>query len=271
MFFRNLKFLFCFHLFLLLQLTTISQVNIDSLWNVWADVNRPDTIRLQAIQLICLKGYLYSNPDTAFILANKMLAFAEEKNEKHYQIFALQVMGTSRSLQADNIRGIDYFTKALKISEEIQNYRDMANCINNIGVIYYEQGNNEKAMEYYLKSLAVSEKMNKKTAIAFALGNLGNVYKNLGQFDKALEAENRSLKLSEESKDQAGYANALHSLAVIYSDLNENQKALDFDTRALKIYEEADDQNAMAQSMIIIGISYDILFTKMPEKIPKLL
>ena len=249
---------------LLLSFHCKSQVNLDSLWTVWENTKQPDTIRLQAMQRICLKGYLYSKPDTAFILAQEMLDFAVLKNEKHYQVFALQVLGTSCSLRADNIRGVDYFTKGLKIAEEISNYKDMANSINNIGVIYYEQGNNEKAKEYYLKSLAVSEKMNKKNAIAFALGNLGNVYKNLGQYDKALEAQNRCLKIAEETESEELRANAMHSLAVVYSDLNQDQKALDYDLEALKIHEKMDDQNAISQVLVIIGLSYSKL--NQPEK-----
>ena len=97
----------------------IAQVNLDSLWTVWGDAKQLDTIRLQAMQRICLQGYLYSKPDTAEILGKEMEEFAILKNEKHYQIFALQVQGTSCSLRADNIRAIDFFTKALKIAEEI--------------------------------------------------------------------------------------------------------------------------------------------------------
>ncbi len=257
--FRNFKFIFCLYIVTLIHSSVSAGINLDSLWTVWGDAKQPDTIRLQAMQRICLQGYLYSNPDTALILGKEMYAFAEQKKEKHYQIFALQVQGTSCSLQADNIRGIDYFTKALKIAEEINNLKDIANCINNIGVIYYEQGNNEKAMEYYLRSLDIAEKMKRKKSIAFSLGNLGNVYKNLNQYDKAIEVQERSLKIAEEIKDIETKANALHSLAVIYSDLKQDEKAIDYDSKALKIHEAADDQNAMAQSMIIIGLSYNRL------------
>ncbi len=253
---HRFKFLFYFLFFTLLQLNTSAQVNVDSLSNVWKDASRPDTIRLQAMQRICLKGYLYSQPDTAFILANKMYDFAVEKKLKHYQVFALQVMGTSFSLRGDNIRGIDYFTRGLKIAEEINNYKDMANNLNNIGVIYAEQGNNKKAMEYYQRSLELSEKFNKKTAMAFALGNLGSIYKNLGQYDKAIEAENRSLKLSEENNDKNGYANALYVLGVIYSDQNDLEKSMDFSNRALKLFEEFGDKNSVSNVMTIIGLNY---------------
>jgi serine phosphatase RsbU (regulator of sigma subunit) len=202
---------------------------------------------------------LYSNPDTALVLGKEMQDFAQLKNEKHYEVFALQVQGSAASMRADNIRGIDYFTKALKIAEEINNLKDITNCINNIGVIYYEQGNNEKAMEYYLRSLEIAEKMQRKKSIAFALGNLGNVYKNLNQYDKAIEVQERSLKISEEIKDEETNANALHSLGVIYSDLKQDQKAIDYVSKALKIHEANDDKNSMSQSMVILGLSYNRL------------
>lgn len=34
---------------MLLPVTAIGQVNIDSLWTVWNDTTQPDTIRLKAI------------------------------------------------------------------------------------------------------------------------------------------------------------------------------------------------------------------------------
>ncbi|MGZ6539191.1 MAG: tetratricopeptide repeat protein, partial [Bacteroidia bacterium] len=243
-------------LFIFLSFSGIAQVNLDSLWKVWNDSSRPDTIRLQAMQRICLKGYLYSKPDSAFVLGKQMLAFAEQKGLKHYQIFSLNILGASCSIQADNIRGIDYFTRSLKLAEEIKDYKSMGQCINNIGVIYYEQGNNKKAEEYYNKSLALNEKLGSKFGIAFALGNLGNVYNNLKQPEKAIEAQNRSLKLSEEIKDQPGVANALHSLANIYCDLNQYDKAIDCCSRALAIYETIEDQFGITGCLTTMGLVY---------------
>ncbi len=233
-----------------------SQVNVDSLWNVWNNENRPDTIRLQAMQRICIKGYLYSKPDSAFIVANTMYDFALEKNLKVYLVSALNILGASCSIQGDNVRGIAYFTRSLKIAEEIKDYKSMINSYNNIGVIYHEQRNDEKAIEYYSLSLAISEKLNKKSGIAFALGNLGNVYNELRQYDKALSAQNRCLQLTEEIGDKEGHANALHSLSVIHLDKEEYEKTLDFSKRAHNEYEKLGDLQGIANTFTFTALAY---------------
>lgn len=248
---------FIYILFFLFSFHGVAQVKLDSLWNVWNDENRPDTIRLQAMQRICIKGYLYSKPDTAFIVANTMYDFALKKNLKVYLVSALNILGASCSIQGDNVRGIEYFTRSLKIAEEIKDYKSMMNSYNNIGVIYYEQRNNEKAVEYYELSLKLAEKLNKKSAIAFALGNLGNVYNGLRQYDKALAAQNRCLKLTEEIGDKEGNANALHSLGVIYNDMEDYEKAIDYNTKAFKAYEELGDLQGISNTLTFIGIAYD--------------
>jgi len=242
---------------LLFSFQGIAQVNLDSLGAVWEDSNRPDTVRLKAIQRVCIKGYLYSKPDSAFKLATAMYDFALEKNLKVYQVSALNIMGASCSIRGDNVRGIEYFTRSLKIAEEIQDFKSMTNSYNNIGVIYYEQRNNEKAIEYYSLSLAISEKLNRKSGIAFALGNLGNVYNSLRQYDKALAAQNRCLQLTEEIGDKEGHANALHSLSVIYLDKEEYQKTLDFSKRAHDEYEKLGDLQGIANTLTFTGLAYN--------------
>lgn len=243
-------------LFFVFSSQGIAQVKLDSLWNVWKDESRPDTIRLQAMQRICIKGYLYSKPDTAFIVANTMYDFALEKNLKVYLVSALNILGASCSIQGDNVRGIEYFTRSLKIAEEIKDYKSMINSYNNIGVIYHEQQNDEKAIEYYSLSLAISEKLNKKSGIAFALGNLGNVYNELRQYDKALAAQNRCLQLTEEIGDKEGHANALHSLSVIHLDKEEYEKTLDFSKRAHDEYEKLGDLQGIANTFTFTALAY---------------
>jgi tetratricopeptide (TPR) repeat protein len=243
-------------IYILASFFASGQVNLDSLFSVWKDPSRPDTLRLQAMQRICLKGYLYSKPDTAFILANQLYDLAIKKKQHSYATFALQVMGSSCSIRADHARSIEYFTRSLKMAEEHNDYRNISSALNNIGVIYYEQGQTQKAIEYYSRSLALNEKLNKKSGIALALGNLGSVYQSLGQNKKAIEMQLRCLKIAEEIKHKETYANAIHALGVNYSDLGELEKALEYETKALKLYREMNDFNSMAGVMAIIGSTY---------------
>ncbi|MBL7912498.1 MAG: tetratricopeptide repeat protein [Bacteroidia bacterium] len=243
-------------MFLAAPFFALPQLKTDSLFKVWNDQSRPDTIRLQAMQRICAKGYLYSKPDTAFILANELYEFAIKKKLYSYAAFALQVMGSSCSIRADHARSIEYFTRSLKMAEEHNDFKNVSSALNNIGVIYYEQGQNGKAIEYYSRSLALSEKLNKKSGIALALGNLGSVYQSLGQNKKAIEMQTRCLKIAEEIKNKETYANAIHALGVNYSDIGELEKTIEYESKAIELYNEMNDFNSMAGAMAIMGSAY---------------
>ena len=253
---RILKYQFFIHVLLLFCFGVKSQTQKDSLWQVWKNDKQPDTARIRALQVFCVENYLYSKPDTAFILAKKIYDFSVKKELKRDQAASLQILAISCSVRGDNMSAVDYFTKSLKIAEELGDYKSIANSINNIGVIYADLRNNPKAIEYYKKSLALNEKFNKKKGIISALGNLGAIYKEMGLYKQAIETQSHSLKLAEEINDERRKANALHALAGIYSDLKEFKNALDYETKALKIYEIFDDKNAMAQVMTIMGLCY---------------
>ena len=55
----------------------MGQVNLDSLWGVWNDDSRHDTIRLESIKDFIYTGYLFNKPDSAFYFAQKELDFAK--------------------------------------------------------------------------------------------------------------------------------------------------------------------------------------------------
>ncbi|MFL5765129.1 MAG: tetratricopeptide repeat protein [Bacteroidia bacterium] len=247
-----MKKLIFYLLLALLSTPVISQVNLDSLQRIWLDSSRPDSTRLQAMQRIVVKGYLYTKPDSAFQCAKRMLAFAEERKLDHYIASALNMMGASSSIQGDNKQGIDYFTRSLKLAEQI-NDKSVGQCINNIGVIYYEMGNNDKAKEYFEKSLALSEKEKHKYGIVFALGNLANVSRNLNQFDKGLEYAKRSLAISGEIKDQTGIANAYESMATIYQDSGNPDTAMVYHQKALDIRRPLGDDKGIIEALMNIA------------------
>jgi hypothetical protein len=45
---------------------------LDSLWHVWQDQEQPDSSRVQAYYDYIWNGFLYSHPDSAFMLAEAL-------------------------------------------------------------------------------------------------------------------------------------------------------------------------------------------------------
>ena len=79
---KKLLSIFFFFIVINISHSSIAQVNIDSLWSVWEDTSQEDTIRLNCINSVIRKVYLFTQPDTAFQLAQLQYDFAELKNNK---------------------------------------------------------------------------------------------------------------------------------------------------------------------------------------------
>ncbi|MCW3070805.1 MAG: hypothetical protein JWO44_695 [Bacteroidetes bacterium] len=234
-----------------------AQVKIDSLFKVWKDTSRADTVRMKAMQRICIQGYLYSKPDSAYYYANDLYKLAIQSNSKIFQVIALNIQGASCSMRGDNVHAIEYFTRSLKITENMGDQKGMSAALNNIGVIYDGQEEYAKARDYYERALKIIEKMGNKRSIALSYVNLGNVSRSLKEYEKSIDYHERSLALSEEIKDDAGIGVALHSMAVAYYEMGNDAKALDLNSRSIPYYEKVGDQQGLMEVYNNLGQVYD--------------
>ena len=280
-----------FFIALFIGFSSLAQVNLDSLWNVWNDITQPDTSRLKAMKEIVWDGYLYTQPDSAFYFGQLQYDLAERTGHKKWMASALNVQGKSFYEKNDYDLALSYYRKSLKINEEIGDKRRIANSYNNIGLIYRKQGNYEKALEYFLKSLAIKkelgdkkgmgasyntigviyqEKGNYDKAISYykkslkikeetgsTLNNIGLIYQGQGNYDEAFSYFKRSLKLFEKTGHKYGIASALNNIGMVFDDKGNADKALNYHKKSLKVREEIGDKIGIAGSLTNIGVIYD--------------
>ena len=95
----------------------------------------------------------------------------------------------------------------------------IANSLNNIGNLFYNQNNMPRALFYSTRSLKLQEEIGDKEGMAYSLNNLGGIYYNKGSNKEALNYYSRSKKLREEMGDQQGVAASLHNIATVYVKL----------------------------------------------------
>ncbi len=245
--------------FIILNLSFIAsaqQPNIDSLYTVWQDQTQPDSTRVKAYRDYIWKGYLFNNPDTAFILAEKLVAFANQNQYPKAEVQANNIQGVSFYLKGNYPEALNYYQRNLIIQEELGANNGMANSLNNIGIIYTEQGNFPKALNYYQRSLKIREEIGDKKGISITLGNIGAIYRNQGNLPKALIYNKRSLKIREEIGDKSGIASSLNNIGIIYYVQGKNSEALIYYQRSLKIKEEIGGKRGITSSLISIGNVY---------------
>ena len=233
-----------------------AQTNLDSLYTVWQDETQTDSSRTEAYKTYISKGFLYSNPDTAFIFAQNLLRFGNVQQYARAKAKAYHLMGASKWVIFDYPKALDYFFKCLKVKEEIGDKIGSANSIMNIGNIYEKQGDYPKALDYYSQSLKIYEEIGNKKSCASTIYNIGSIYKSQGNYPKALDYYSQSLKIEDGIGNKIGQANCIMGIGLIYQNQKDYSKAFEYYFQSLKIREEIGDKGGSASCIHNIGIIY---------------
>ncbi|MFC2107329.1 adenylate/guanylate cyclase domain-containing protein [Bacteroidota bacterium] len=233
-----------------------AQTNLDSLYAVWQNQNQSDSLRVAAYKAYIWKAYLFSQPDTAYILAEELIAFGLEKNYLRAQVLGYKTQGVSWYLKGNYPKALDYYTQSLKLEEQIGDKSGISSSLNNIGLIYVNQGDYRKALDYYTQGLKIDKQLGDQKGIAQSLNNIGIIYYNLGDYTMALDYHTQSLKIKEQIGDQKGVAASLNNIGLTYLGLRDYPKALDYYMQSLEIKEQIGDQLGIAPTLNNIGIIY---------------
>lgn len=225
----------------LFSLAAAQQLKSDSLYSVWLDQNQPDSIRAKSLASFIKREYLFTNPDSARILAEELLSFGQEQGYPRAEAMSYDMMAISRFLVGDYQVSLDYFKRCLALFRALGDERSEANALGNIGNIYSAQGLYSKALDNYLGNLKIFESLDDKNSTAVTLGNIGVLYETLQDFDKALEYYERSYTMGKLVGKKRIVANNLGNMGNIYLERGEFEIALDKYQESLTLNREADN------------------------------
>ena len=239
-----------------------------------------DTTRARGYVAFSEVLYL-SKPDTVIPLCLKTIRLAdknipeanaeEKKAFLTYKATACNNIGYIYQNQGDVKQALEYYHRGLKIQEDIDDKKGLAQSLNNIGFIYQNLNDLQKTLDYYNKSLAIREEIGDKRGIGESLNNLGLVYRKYGDpfcksqvkdacmnagVQKALEYYLRSLKIKEEIKDVNGIGISYNNLGGVYSFLGDYEKALEYFNKSLDLRKQTNDKQGMSIALNNLGTTY---------------
>ena len=277
----------------------IAQVNFDSLWNIWQDTTQKNDTRFRALDDIIWENYVFSNPDSAIILAQLEIEFSKAVGEKNYKAIAYNNIGLSYDVKGDFQKALSTYQKSLAIKEELGDKKGMASTYNNIGIIYKSLGNMamslqyhqmclalhketgdtnslgstynnigiiykvqknyEKAMEYYLLGLEKRKQENDIKGIAGSFTNIANLFYEKEQYDSSLHYHKKSLEIHQNGNDLQGIAGSYGNMAGLHHALNEDDKAIELFNKSLALSQQIGDKLSIAYAYSNLGIIYNHL------------
>jgi class 3 adenylate cyclase/Tfp pilus assembly protein PilF len=242
---------------LILSFSSSKSINLDSLYSNWENKSLPNSTRIASFGKYIAAGYLYSNPDSALILTNKLLAFAEEKKNERGISSAINLLGNIHFGRGDYVKALEYFERNLNMREKLANSSELSSIYNNIGNVYASQEDIDLAIVYYKKGLEHFKKEGNKVGTAGLLNNIGALYNSNNQFEIALEYFKRSLKISEEINHKPGLARTYNSLGLYYRHNNNQPKAKEYFQKSIELNKDINNNSGYANSLNNLGTVYN--------------
>lgn len=243
-------------LLIFFQCALIAQINSDSLWRIWKDINQPDTVRLKALHSLAADVYIFADADSSAVLSKLEYNYAEKKKLKKYMAYALNTQAVSFTYRGQNEKAIEYFNKSLKLREEVNDLPGIASSLKNISSLYRSIGDYDKAIDYSLKSLQLYEKLGNKKGIASVLNNLSTIYLDKNEFQKSIDYLNKGLKISEQLGEKETMAISYNNLGIILNTQGDAASAINYYMKGLKLYEELGQLKGQSDIFLNIGALY---------------
>lgn len=148
------------------------------------------------------------------------------------------------------------YEKALLIFEFEQSESGVAECLNNIGLVYYQIGELSLTLRYLYKSMHLLEQIGERKNAAYCYLNIASVHEELGELDLAMENYQACLAILEELNDEQGLAYVHNNIGYLYERLKAYQQALEHAIRSYNYAEKSANKRSMAYSLANMGTVY---------------
>ncbi len=233
-----------------------AQTSLDSLYAVWQDQARTDSSRAAAFKDYIWDGFLSSNPDTASMMADELIAFGNSRDFARARAWGYRLKGISHYYRNNYTQAFENYTLSLEISEQQGNLPEVSRILNDIGTIYFLQGDFQDALDCFTRGLRIAEQSGNQSTIAVFLSSIGSIYREQGAYPKALDYYIRSQKISEELDNQWGVSSSLLNIGIIYDMQEDYANARDYYVRSQEIFGQLGDQKGIAKSLLNTGGTY---------------
>ncbi|MHA1915567.1 MAG: hypothetical protein ACW990_07895 [Promethearchaeota archaeon] len=163
-------------------------------------------------------------------------------------------------------KALEYGEDSLKISEEHDNYLEIAMSLQLNSMLYFTIGNLDRALNYMERCLRVQRTYRKRDDWR-TIKDLGVLNGIIGELDLALEYTEQSLAIAEEIGNKSYIAQCLNNSSLIYRHMGNLDHAMVVLKRNLMIWEELDNKMGLIAGLdSLFIVSLDANSLKQAEK-----
>lgn len=246
----------CMFLLLVFLSQSLFSQDLDSLWSVWNDEQKPDSSRMEAMKIISWETTIRVNYDSGFVYANQLLDFVSKKNKPAVEAVALKTMGLANQLSGNVDGALDYYNLGLQKAIIANDSDQMGRIYNNIGNSQKALGNFDLSMEAHQKSMDIKKALNDKKGMSFSYNNIGVLYSEQDNLPQALEYFHKNLEICEELGLKINFAQASQNIGILYIQQNKYQEALVYLQKAEEPFMEINYKRGLSSIYNNLGVVF---------------
>jgi CHAT domain-containing protein/tetratricopeptide (TPR) repeat protein len=144
-------------------------------------------------------------------------------------------------------------SSALKLSSSLGSAAEIASAYFILADVYRSIRRTEISEDYYRKARDIYHALSDGRNEAQCVGNLGLLYFDLSQFSEALEKYELAAKLFQDNSDMDNRAGMLLNIGILYLRLGECDHARSYFQDALRIFDKLSNVTGIAMSWINLG------------------
>jgi tetratricopeptide (TPR) repeat protein len=211
-----------------------------------------------AVDALCARAEkkLFTQPDSAFILARQALALAKDLQYHEGIANSLFLTGSVFFHQGFYQEALKSLLDAQLLFEQAGDNDKTAANLNQLGLICYNLCQPDVAFQRHQQALALYEKSGSTTGLAYTYGCLGRLLEKKQDYTRALDYQQKALEYYERVHDLRGMATILENIGSIHEDLEAYDTAKDFFTRALALNEQTNDSLSMIVNLNNLADGY---------------
>lgn len=179
-----------------------------------------------------------TNPDSSIILAQQVITWAQETDNKLLLSQAHHQLGFVYYNQNRFDEAEKQLMNCIAIAAQEGFNQELALAYNRLGNVHQLKANQLKALDYYLMALHLNRELSDEPEIARTLVNLANAYSVIGQYQRSIEHFLGAMNIHEATGDKDGMAWASLGIARLFKKLDLLDRAMQYAENALAYYQE---------------------------------
>lgn len=233
--------------------SSVAQSNLDSLFHLWQDDSRSDSVRAWALYDYISDGPFYDNPDSALVLEKALIQLAQKADLPFLLVDAWKLQGYTFFRKGNYLQALAAYREGLNYAKQYQDTVGIADLLMRTGYIYHDNEDLIIALDYYNQSRDLLEMLNDTSGLSSIYNEFGSIYRVREQYEKSLEYYSKALDFYRQQNEGNNSPALLLNIGELYLDKGDLDQANRYGEMALQIDRERNDVLGIATGLSLLG------------------